>query len=143
MGCCLRAVGPRRPDTALTHDTPLRRATAPRELDEKFLCPMASTTCLPTVLEKQVELRVVGDGTFFSLPRGDVLCLPLANTTVEELSMYLAQRIVAGLGRGRLGECGIHSVTVGVTETPGQECRYTVSVAGGAEEGGAGAAAGR
>ena len=133
----------RRDPTFLTQHTPPQTHARPaRELDEKFLCPMASTTCLPTVLEKQVELRVVGDGTFFSLPRGDVLCLPLANTTVEELSMYLAQRIVAGLGRGRLGECGIHSVTVGVTETPGQECRYTVSGAGGAAAGGAGAASG-
>ena len=97
-------------------------------MDEKFLCPMASTSCIPTVAGAQVELRVVEDGSFFSLPRGDVLCLPLANTTVEELSMYLAQRIVEGLGRPRLQECGIHSVTVGVTETPGQECRYTVEV---------------
>ncbi len=100
-------------------------------MDEKFLCPMASTSCIPTVLEQQVELRVPADGSFFSLPRDDVLCLPLANTTVEELSMYFSQRLVAGLGRARLQECGIVSVTVGVTETPGQECRYTVSVAEG------------
>ena len=99
-----------------------------REMDEKFLCPMASTSCIATVAGAQVELRVVEDGSFFSLPRGDVLCLPLANTTVEELSMYLAQRIVEGLGRPRLQDCGISSVTVGVTETPGQECRYTVEV---------------
>ena len=133
MPCCPFTPAP---PTNLPACAPLRRPC--RELDEKFLCPMASKSCIPTVLEKQVELRVVEDGSFFSLPRADVLCLPLANTTVEELSLYLAQRIVAGLGRARLGECGIPSVTCGVTETPGQECRYTVDVAegGGAAAGG-------
>jgi hypothetical protein len=91
---------------------------------------MESTAVLPSVSEKQVELRVVADGSFFSLPREDVLCLPLANSTVEELSVYLTSRIVEGLGRPRLSECGIYSVTVGVTETPGQECRYTLSLDG-------------
>ena len=83
---------------------------------------MASTSVRVAVLEKQVELSVVDDGTFFSLPRGDVLCLPLANSTVEELSMHFAQRIAEGLGTQRLQECGIRSITVGITETPGQEC---------------------
>jgi hypothetical protein len=85
---------------------------------------MASTTCLPTVLEKQVELRVVGDGTFFSLPRGDVLCLPLTNSTVEELAVYLTNRLVAALGRERLLERGVRSIAVSVAETAGQDASF-------------------
>jgi len=103
-------------------------APRPREMDEKFLCPMHSKSTVATMLETQVELRVVEDGTFFSFPKGDVLCLPLANSTVEELSAYLAGRIMDGLGRARLNEVGVTSITVGVTETPGQECRFTLPV---------------
>ncbi len=76
----------------------------------------------------QVELRVLSDGSLFSLPRGDCLLLPLANTTVEELSVYVAERVVETAGRKRLAERRVQSLTVGVMESPGQEARYTVDV---------------
>lgn len=101
-----------------------------KELDEKFLCPMASPSIRVSLTDTQVELRVVHDGTFFSLPKGDVLCLPLANSTVEELAVYLARRLVAAVGLERLRERGVESVTLGVTETPGQEARFTLPLAG-------------
>ena len=97
-------------------------------MDEKFLCPMASQTVLATVTATQVELRVAHDGSFFSLPRGDVLCLPLTNSTVEELAVYLSQRLVAALGRARLVERGVASLAVSVTETPGQDASYEVMI---------------
>ncbi len=93
------------------------------------MCPMASSDVKVTLTERQVELRVAHDGTFFSLPRGDVLCLPIANSTVEELAQYLARRLMEALGLPRLAERGIESVTVGVTETPGQEARFTLPLA--------------
>jgi len=92
------------------------------------LCPTLSKTVIVSMMESQVELRVVRDGSFFSLPKDDVLCLPLANSTVEELSSYLAARIVEGLGIARLRERGVTSITVGVTETPGQESRFTLLI---------------
>ena len=98
--------------------------TPRRELDEKFLCPMASTTVAATVTATQVELRVAHDGTFFSLPRGDVLCLPLTNSTVEELAVYLTNRLVAALGRERLLERGVRSIAVSVAETAGQDASF-------------------
>ena len=99
-----------------------------RELDEKFLCPMASTTVTAVVTAAQVELRVAHDGTFFSLPRGDVACLPLTNTTVEELAVYLANRLVAALGRERLQERGVRAVSVSVAETPGPDANFELEV---------------
>jgi 6-pyruvoyl-tetrahydropterin synthase len=76
----------------------------------------------------QVEL-LASDGSRFSLPAGDCLLLPLANTTVEELSVYVAERIVESVGRRRLSERRVESLTVGVMESPGQEARYTVALA--------------
>ncbi len=99
------------------------------ELDEKFLCPMASTTVAVTVTAAQVELRVAHDGTFFSLPRGDVLLLPLTNSTVEELAVYLTNRLVEALGRRRLLERGVRSVSVSVAETAGQDASYELEIA--------------
>ena len=69
------------------------------------------------------------DGSFFSLPRDDVLCLPLTNSTVEELAVYLSQRLAAALGRARLLERGVTSLSVSVTETPGQDASYEVAIA--------------
>jgi 6-pyruvoyl-tetrahydropterin synthase len=109
-------------------EPPTALARLRRELDEKFLCPMASPTVAVTVTAAQVELRVAHDGTFFSLPRGDVLCLPLTNSTVEELAVYLTNRLVAALGRDRLLERGVRSVAVSVAETPGQDASYEMVV---------------
>ncbi len=97
-------------------------------MDEKFLCPMASQMVVATVTDTQVELRVAHDGSFFSMPRDDVLCLPLTNSTVEELAVYISQRLVAKLGHGRLLERGVSSLSVSVTETPGQDASYEVAI---------------
>lgn len=69
------------------------------------------------------------DGSRFSLPASDVLLLPVSNTTVEELALLLAERLVKELGPHRLADRGVRSITVGVAETPRQEARYTVAIA--------------
>jgi hypothetical protein len=48
-----------------------------------------------TVTATQVELRVAHDGTFLSLPLGDVLLLPLTNSTVEELAVLVLAAVKA------------------------------------------------
>lgn len=98
-----------------------------RSMDELFLCPLHSKTCKVVVGSKQVELTAQ-DGSYFSFPLQDCLLLPLENSTVEELSVYFAQRLVAALGKQILDERQISSLTVGIAETPGQEARYTMAL---------------
>ncbi len=88
---------------------------------------MRSVTSRISVGEKQVELDTE-DGSHFSFPRGDVCLLPLANSTVEELAVYVAEKVVETIGRERLVARHIGSITVGVAESPGQEARVTVAV---------------
>ena len=89
-----------------------------------------------------VELRAAADGAFFSLPRGDVAMLPLVNTTVEELSRYLGERLVARLGRERLRARRVDAVTLSVCETPGQEAAFSVAVGPAEAEAGGGGGGG-
>ena len=77
------------------------------------------------LFKKQIELQCLCDGASFSFPLGDCVLLPLKNSTVEELSAYVAQRIVKSVG-ARLLECGVHSLTCGVAELDGQEARSTL-----------------
>ena len=125
------------------------------ELDERFLCPLHSRSVRVRVREAEarVELFTIvgsGDGTesegagatdcctgevrgqgesgalLFSFPLGDCSLLPLANSTAEELSVLIAGRVEQQLGRARLRERRVESLTVGVAETAGQEARYTL-----------------
>ena len=98
------------------------------ELDERFLCATHSSTVTAIVADEQLTLRVVVDGSLFSMPLGDAVLLPLSNTTVEELSAYFARKLVERIGAARLLERGVTSVTLGVAESPGQEARFTVSL---------------
>ncbi len=99
-----------------------------------------------TQREGQVELRVPRDGSFFSFPAGDCVLLPLRDSTVEELAVYLAERLARALEGGgsgsiplgaQAGTCSslgagggrLLALTVGVRETPGQEARYTLRLA--------------
>lgn len=97
------------------------------DLHERFLCATLSTTTRCTINheKEQIELQCLCDGASFSFPLGDCVLLPLKNSTVEELSAYVAQRIVKIVG-ARLLECGVHSLTCGVAELDGQEARSTL-----------------
>jgi 6-pyruvoyl-tetrahydropterin synthase len=99
------------------------------DLHERFLCATLSTTtkCSINHEKKQVELQCLCDGASFSFPLDDCVLLPLKNSTVEELSKYVAQRIVKSVG-ARLKECGVQSLTCGVAELDGQEARSTLSI---------------
>lgn len=64
------------------------------------------------------------DGSWFCWPRGDVLVLPLRNTSTELLARYLGHRLLATLPT-RLPEARIQDLEVQVEESRGQSgfCR--------------------
>ncbi len=79
------------------------------------------------------ELRVEDEGENlavhwrddgWSFPRGDVVCLPVKNSTAELLAGYIWQQIRDQLGDGQ----GWQRLTVEVEETPGQRAGITRSV---------------
>ena len=100
------------------------------ELHERFLCPLRSRDVAASVARGQLELRVAADASFFSLPLRDCALLPLANSTVEELSVHLALRVAALVGLERLRERRVDSLALAVAETPGQEARFRLELNG-------------
>ena len=80
------------------------------------------------MLGKQLELNVVTDGSFFSMPLGDAVLLPLANTSVEELCAYFARKLVSRLGLDRLRERCVDRISVCVKETPGQGASFAIDL---------------
>lgn len=99
-----------------------------------FLLPTQSTSTSykvvagegPSSFSSQVYLTVARDGSNFSFPLTDVALLPIANSTVEELSRLLAERIADRMGREELAKRRVTTLSVGVTETPGQEAVFTL-----------------
>ena len=92
----------------------LRDACA--ELDERMLVPTESPTLVVATGDAGVE---VAEGTRrFLFPRGDVVLLPIANTTCECLAAHLVGRLAPFLRGGR-------SATLHVEETPGQGATVT------------------
>ncbi len=83
-------------------------------LDHRMLVPTACPeVTVDTAAEPgHVELRTGGQR--FLLPAGDVVLLPIRNTTCECLAAMLLERV-----RTRLGDVAVR-LEVGVEETPGQ-----------------------
>jgi 6-pyruvoyl-tetrahydropterin synthase len=94
------------------------------ELDGRFLLPALSPFLAVSASGGQVDL-LVNDGSRFSFPSADVVTLQVSNVTVELLSRLLCLRFLEVTDRAVLAS-SVHSVTVGVSETAGQEARYTV-----------------
>ncbi|MHB8719623.1 MAG: 6-pyruvoyl trahydropterin synthase family protein [Candidatus Dormibacteria bacterium] len=88
----------------------LRAACA--ELDERMLVPSSSPAL--RVVETADQVEVEEGSRRFVFPRGDVVLLPVANTTCECLAAHLLSALAPRL-RGRQGR-----VCVRVEETPGQ-----------------------
>ncbi len=91
------------------------------ELDHRFLHSEANPRLDTQVGETEVEIRH-GDRRYV-FPRGDVVLLPIPNTTAERLAGLLADRLA-----GRLDERGVRnidSITVEVEEAPGQSASFT------------------
>ena len=91
------------------------------ELDERLLVPLKSNTMDIEERDGAVNLTCE-DGTKFSVPRGDVVLLPITHTSAEEISRYLCERISEEL-RAAAAEV-ISTVEVSVAEAPGQAASY-------------------
>jgi 6-pyruvoyltetrahydropterin/6-carboxytetrahydropterin synthase len=70
------------------------------------------------------KLRHAGRG--FVFPKGDVLPLPIDNTTAERLAEYFVERVRVGLQGA--DAANVSSITVGVEEAPGQAGYATVTL---------------
>lgn len=91
-------------------------------LDHKVLLPRDNPELEIAFEGKQVLLTFSGRD-HFSIPKHDVLILPLPNTTSELLAKYLFERIIVDLSEG-YPEAELLSATVYVEETAGQAACY-------------------
>lgn len=61
-------------------------------LDHKLLLPGDNANL--KILDAKTNWEIIPkDGSFFSIPKSDVLILPIANTSAERLAIYLANKI--------------------------------------------------
>ena len=67
-----------------------------------------------------------GEGPEYIFPAGDVLALPIDNSTAERLSEWIHAQLLSGLRRE--GITTIQHISVGVEEMPGQSAWYRAPV---------------
>jgi dihydroneopterin triphosphate aldolase (PTPS-III) / 6-pyruvoyltetrahydropterin synthase len=90
-------------------------------LDERTILP-ANSECL-TVASEAGQVHVTYESDRFSFPAADVVLLPIAHSSAEELARYLWQELRDALAeRGALGH--IISMEISVAEGPGQAALY-------------------
>lgn len=86
------------------------------EIDEKMILP-AHSPHLTIEQDGDYVVAIFNGERIPFLPR-DVLILPIANTTVEELSYYFLEKL---LNHEQLKDKGIIELTVKVSSSPGQD----------------------
>ena len=90
-------------------------------LDHKLLLPSENLNLRLDTKDDNIEIRPK-DGSFFSIPKADVLVLPLPNTSAERLAIYLANEI-NDLTKKRFN-FSLSSLEIEVEETKGQCAIY-------------------
>ena len=90
-------------------------------LDHKLLLPSENLNLRLDTKDDNIEIRPK-DGSFFSIPKSDVLVLPLPNTSAERLAIYLANEI-NDLPKKRFN-FSFSSLEIEVEETKGQCAIY-------------------
>lgn len=86
------------------------------DLDHKFLLQMNSR--LIEIDEGQNNYKVRHGDRGFVFPRGDVLALPIDNTTAERIAEYFITRLKPALTDR--GATNLTTITVEIEEAPGQ-----------------------
>jgi 6-pyruvoyltetrahydropterin/6-carboxytetrahydropterin synthase len=86
------------------------------ELDHKFLLQRDSTAI--EIDEGETKWKIRHGSRGFVFPKGDVLALPIDNTTAERLAEYFIGRLKPLLLAA--AATNLTSITVGVEEAPGQ-----------------------
>jgi 6-pyruvoyltetrahydropterin/6-carboxytetrahydropterin synthase len=96
------------------------------ELDHKFLLQAEST--LLEIDEGATNYKVRFGDRGFVFPKGDVLALPIDNTTAERIAEYFVGRLRPELAAR--GATNMTSISVGVEEAPGQAGWATERIGG-------------
>jgi 6-pyruvoyltetrahydropterin/6-carboxytetrahydropterin synthase len=92
-----------------------------KELDHKFMLQTESRVLSIRSTETAWKVRTPGD-TGYVLPKQDVIALPIDNTTAERLAEWYGGRLLHWLEGRRASN--LHSLTVEVSEGPGQRGSY-------------------
>ena len=95
------------------------------ELDHKFLLQRSSRVLGIEETADAWQLRVAGTRRYV-LPKGDVVALPIDNTTAERLAEWFHGAIAAGLRHAGAGN--IRRLRVEVEEAPGQAGWYAAAL---------------
>ena len=90
-------------------------------LDSKTLVPVACSEVGVEQSDGQVQVRF-GERSY-ELPIESVVLLPLRNTSIEELALYVWQELAPGLA-----DSGATRLGVVVEETRGQGCLYSAEL---------------
>ena len=93
-------------------------------LDHRFLLQRESKILEITETDTSWKVRFGERGYVF--PKGDVVALPIENTTAERISEWIAGQLSAALAAA--GASNLSKLTVGVEEMPGQTGWYTVDL---------------
>ena len=96
------------------------------ELDEHVLLPGEHPGLkIEDTGGSQLEVRY--QDRFYSLPSAEVIVLPISNSSAENLAGYLAHRLLDVL-RSDFSDASLHTLVVGVEETPGQQGVVTIEL---------------
>ncbi len=94
------------------------------ELDERVLIPARHPvlTTAPAADDRNLEIRY--RERYYSIPRDEVLLLPIGNTSAENLAGWFGRTLRERLQR-QWPELRVMRLSVGVEETPGQRGTWT------------------
>jgi 6-pyruvoyltetrahydropterin/6-carboxytetrahydropterin synthase len=90
-------------------------------LDHKILIPEESNLLEITESGEQIVIKIPNYNKEYEFPKSDVMLLPIKNTTVEEISHYLAEKL---MWNNEIKKENIDQVTVTVFEYEGQGVTY-------------------
>lgn len=93
-------------------------------LDHKLLIPASNPHLKIEQIEKNIVLTT-SDESFFSIPKTDVLILPIENTSAERIAAYLAHQIKDKVWDKFKFE--FKELEIEVEETPGQAAVFVLS----------------
>ena len=98
----------------------LRRLS--KELDHRFMLQNASKVLQIEATEGNWKVKTPA-GIGYVFPRGDVVALPVDNTTAERLSQWFSERVWQEL-RQQNRDQGVKRVSIEVWEGPGQRAAF-------------------
>lgn len=90
-------------------------------LDHKLLIPTLNAHLKISEIEDNIKIETA-DKSIFSLPKNDVLLLPIENTSAERFAVYIAEQIQKDVQNEFKFQ--FEELEVEVEETPGQSAIY-------------------